>query len=149
VVVCETTDFIYPMLSDIYYPIVEQGAYGEVKRNWVLDRTIACQFSTAGTANKEDIKPEAKLLLDSTLIGRAKTDIRFSGEEQRNAITNVLITNIRDRNGNVFYLETSGVRAGQPTVFEIATFDPIMGPFGTLEYYRLVIKRSENQGSDL
>ena len=148
-VICETQDFMYPMLADVYYPIVEQGAYGEVKRNWVLDRTAACQFSTAGTANKEDIKPEAKLLLDSTLIGRMKSDIRFSSEEQRNAITNVLITNIKDRNGNVVYLETSGIRAGQPTIFEIATFDPILGPFGNVEYYRLVIKRSENQGSDL
>jgi hypothetical protein len=148
-VICETQDFMYPMLADVYYPIVEQGAYGEVKRNWVLDRTAACQFSTAGTANKEDIKPEAKLLLDSTLIGRMKSDIRFSSEEQRNAITNVLITNIKDRHGNVVYLETSGIRAGQPTIFEIATFDPILGPFGSVEYYRLVIKRSENQGSDL
>jgi len=148
-VICETQDFMYPMLADVYYPIVEQGAYGNVTKNWVLDKTIACQFSTAGTANKEDLRPEAKLLLDNTLIGRAKSDIRFSTEEQRNSITNILITNIKDRNGNVVYLETSGIRAGQPTVFEIATFDPIVGPFGSVEYYRLVIKRSENQGSDL
>jgi len=149
VVVCETTDFIYPMLADIYYPIVEQGAYGDVKKNWVLDRTIACQFNSAGTANKEEIRPEVKLLLDNSLIGRVKSDIRFSSEEQRNALTNIVITNIRDKNGNVIYLETSGPRAGQPTIFELATFDPLLGPFGNIEYYKLVVKRSENQGSDL
>ena len=148
-VVCETTDFIYPMLADIYYPIVEQGAYGDVKKNWVLDRTIACQFNSAGTANKEEIRPEVKLLLDNSLIGRVKSDIRFSSEEQRNALTNIVITNIRDKNGNVIYLETSGPRAGQPTIFELATFDPLLGPFGNIEYYKLVVKRSENQGSDL
>jgi GH15 family glucan-1,4-alpha-glucosidase len=148
-VICETPDFIYPMTADVYYPIVEQGAYGEVKKSWVLDKTIAGNFSTAGTSNKEDLRPEAKLLLDSSLIGRVKSDIRFSTEEQRNSITNILITNIKDRNGNVIYLETSGIRAGQPTIFELATFDPIVGPFGNIEYYRLIIKRSENQGSDL
>ena len=148
-VICETPDFIYPMLADIYYPIVEQGAYGDVKKNWVLDKTIACQFSSAGTANKEEIRPEVKLLLDNSLIGRVKSDIRFSSEEQKNALTNIVITNIRDKNGNVIYLETSGPRAGQPTIFELATFDPLLGPFGNVEYYKLVIKRSENQGSDL
>jgi hypothetical protein len=137
------------MLADIYYPIVEQGAYGDVKKNWVLDKTIACQFSSAGTANKEEIRPEVKLLLDNSLIGRVKSDIRFSSEEQKNALTNIVITNIRDKNGNVIYLETSGPRAGQPTIFELATFDPLLGPFGNVEYYKLVIKRSENQGSDL
>jgi len=149
VVICETPDFIYPMLADIYYPIVEQGAYGDVKKNWVLDKTIACQFSSAGTANKEEIRPEVKLLLDNSLIGRVKSDIRFSSEEQKNALTNIVITNIRDNNGNVIYLETSGPRAGQPTIFELATFDPLLGPFGNVEYYKLVIKRSENQGSDI
>ena len=140
---------MFPMLADIYYPIVEQGAYGDVKKSWVLDKTIACQFNSAGTANKEEIRPEVKLLLDNSLIGRVKSDIRFSSEEQKNALTNIVITNIRDKNGNVIYLETSGPRAGQPTIFELATFDPLLGPFGNVEYYKLVIKRSENQGSDL
>lgn len=147
--ICETTDFTFPMLADVYYPIVEQGAYGNVKKNWVLDKTIACQFNSAGTANKEEIRPEAKLLQDTSLIGRVKSDIRFSSEDERNSITNIIITNVRDKNNNVIYLETSGPRAGQPTIFEIATFDPFVGPFGNVELYRVVLKRSENQGTDL
>jgi hypothetical protein len=137
------------MLADIYYPIVEQGAYGNVKKNWVLDKTIACQFNTAGTANKEELRPEVKLLQDTALVGRVKSDIRFSSEEQKNALTNIILTNIRDKNGNVIHLETSGSRAGQPTVFEIATFDPFVGPFGSVEFYRIILRRSENQGTDL
>ena len=137
------------MLADIYYPIVEQGAYGNVKKNWVLDKTIACQFNTAGTANKEELRPEIKLLQDTALVGRVKSDIRFSSEEQKNALTNIILTNIRDKNGNVIHLETSGSRAGQPTVFEIATFDPFVGPFGSVEFYRIILRRSENQGTDL
>jgi hypothetical protein len=149
VVICETTDFVFPMLADIYYPIVEQGAYGDVKKNWVLDKTVACQLSTAGTANKEELRPQVKLLQDSALIGRVKSDIRFSSEEQRNGLTNILITNIKDKNGNLVYLETSGTRAGQSTLFEVATFDPFLGPFGNIEFYKLILKRSENQAVDL
>jgi hypothetical protein len=149
VVICETTDFVFPMLADIYYPIVEQGAYGDVKKNWVLDKTIACQLNTAGTANKEELRPEVKLLQDSALIGRVKSDIRFSSENQRNGLTNILITNITDKNGNLVYLETSGTRAGQATLFEVATFDPFLGPFGNVEFYRIILKRSENQAVDL
>jgi hypothetical protein len=147
--ICETPDYIFPMIADVYYPIVEQGAYGNIKKNWVLDRTIVCQFSVAGTALKEEIRPEVKLLQDTSLVGRVKTDIRFSSEEEKNALTNIIITNIRDRNGNIIYLETSGPRSGQPTIFELATFDPLLGPFGNIEHYKLILKRSENQAVDL
>jgi GH15 family glucan-1,4-alpha-glucosidase len=149
-VICETPDFTFPMLADVYYPIVELGAgYGVVTKNWVLDKTIACQFNSAGTANKEEIKPEAKLLQDTVLIGRVKSDIRFSTEDQKNSLTNILITNIRDKNGNLVYMETSGSRSGQSTLFEIATFDPFVGPFGNVEFYRVILKRSDNQAGDL
>jgi hypothetical protein len=148
-VVCETTDFLFPMLADVYYPIVEQGAYGNVKKSWVLDKTIACQLNPAGTAFKEDIKPEVKLIQDTALVGRVRSDIRFSSEDERNALTNIVITNVRDKNGSIIYLETSGPRSGQPTIFEIATFDPMIGPFGNIEHYKVVVKRSENQGVDL
>ena len=146
---CESTDFLFPMLADVYYPLVEQGAYGNVKKNWVLDKSIACQLNSAGTANKEEIKPEVKLLQDTSLVGRVRTDIRFSSDQERNSLTNILITNVRDKNDNVIYLETSGPRSGQPTIFEIATFDPLVGPFGNVEHYKVVLKRSENQGSDI
>ena len=146
---CESTDFLFPMLADIYYPLVEQGAYGNVKRNWVLDKSIACQLNKAGTANKQDIRPEVKLLQDSSLVGRVRTDIRISSDLEKNALTNILLTNVRDKHGNVVYLETSGPRSGQPTIFEFVTFEPLVGPFGHIEYYQVVIKRSENQGTDL
>jgi hypothetical protein len=137
------------MLADVYYPLVEQGAYGNVKRNWVLDKTIACQLNKAGMANKQEIRPEVKLLQDSALVGRVRTDIRFSSDEEKNALTNIIITNVRDKNGNVIYLETSGPRSGQPTIFEFVTFEPLVGPFGNVEHYKIVVKRSENQGTDL
>jgi hypothetical protein len=147
--ICEDTSFIFPMLADIYYPIVDQGAYGNVKKTWVHDKTIACNFNSAGTAWKEDIKPNANITQDSIMLGRVKSDIRFSSTENQNSITNIIVTNIKDRNLNEVYLETSGPRAGKSTLFEVATVEPFMGPFGATEYYKVVVRRSENQAVDL
>ena len=147
--ICEDTSFIFPMLADIYYPIVDQGAYGNVKKTWVHDKTIACNFNSAGTAWKEDIKPNANITQDSIMLGRVKSDIRFSSTENQNSITNIIVTNIKDRNLNEVYLETSGPRAGKSTLFEVATVEPFVGPFGSVEYYKIVVRRSENQAVDL
>jgi hypothetical protein len=146
---CENTSIVFPMLADIYYPIVDQGAYGNVKKNWIHDRTIACNFSSAGSAFKEDIKPNANITQDTIMLGRAKTDIRFSANEDQNSITNVIVTNIKDKTLNEIYVETAGPRAGKSTLFEVATVEPFTGPFGSVEYYRIVLRRSENQAADL
>ncbi len=147
--ICETPDFIYPLLADVYYPIVEQSSYGNVKKQWVLDRTIACYFEAAGAANKEEVKPNINITKDMILSGRAKTDLRISKYLENNSMTNIVISNIRDASGSHIYLETSGVRAGKSTIFELATQEPTLGPFGSVEYYKLVIRRSENQAADV
>lgn len=147
--ICESTDFIYPLLADIYYPIVDQAIYGNVKKQWILNKTVATNFNGVGTAGKEEITPNVNITQESLLIGRSRSDIRVSGEGANNSTTNVVITNIRDRFGNSIYNETSGPRNGKATIFEIATVEPFVGPFGSTEYYKLVIRRSENQASDI
>ena len=146
---CENTSIVFPMLADIYYPIVDQGPYGNVQKSWIHDKTIACSFNSAGTAFKEDVKPNANITQDSLMIGRVRTDIRFSKNETQNSITNIIVTNIKDINLNEIYLETAGPRAGKSTLFEVATVEPFVGPFGTVEYYKVVVRRSENQAVDL
>ena len=145
---CEDTDFMYPMKADVYYPIVEQGAYGNVQKTWVFNRTIICNFSKDGTVD-EEVKPNVNITLKKVLMGRTKRDIRFSQEENTEAITNVVITNIRTRTDVPLYIETSGVRAGKSTIYEIESQSPIIGPFGDPDYYALAIRRSENQASDI
>jgi hypothetical protein len=46
-------------------------------------------------------------------------------------------------------METSGPRAGKSTIFEIATNEPFVNPFGNVEYYKLILRRSENQGAEV
>jgi hypothetical protein len=147
--ICEGTDFIFPMQADIYYPLVEQGTYGNVKKNWIIDRTIACYLAPAGAALKEEVVPNVNITQDKVLLGRSKTDLRISSLDASNSITNVIITNIKDKNCNPIYIETSGPRSGKSTIFEIASQDPITGPFGNVEYYKLVLRRSENQAVDV
>ena len=145
----DKTDFMFPMEADIYHPIVEQGALGNVKKTWVLDRTVGCSFAPAGSAFKEEVVPNVNITQDKLLVGRVRDDIRISDRDANNAITNVIVTNIRDKNCNHIYVETSGPRAGKSTIFEVATNDPFVGPFGNTEYFKVVLRRSENQGADV
>jgi hypothetical protein len=147
--ICETTDFVYPLLADVYYPIINTGPYGNMEKQWVLDRTIACYFNPAGRKFKEDVKIHPNITIDNSYVGRAKSDITESNGNDLYSITNIVVTNIRDNDGNYIYNESAGPRKGQPTIFEISTSNPIVGPFGKTEYYKLVITRSDNQAADL
>jgi hypothetical protein len=94
----------------------------------------------------EQIKPEAFLQHNNKLIARTKTDLRVSSNKTDNAITNILITNIRNANDDsLLYKETAGPRAGRGTIYEVATVEPFTGPFGSVEYFKLLLRRTENQ----
>jgi len=147
--ICETTDFTYPLLADIYYPVVEVGGYGNLKKQWVLDKTVACFFNAAGSKYKQDVGTEANINLDNSIIGRLRNDPTQSSTESLYSITNIVVTNIRGNDGKLIYNESAGPRSGNATLFEIATLNPIVGPFGKVEYYKVILRRSENQAVDL
>lgn len=142
---CEATDFIYPMKADIYYPIITQNSYGQANKEWVFDRTIICNASTIGGAGDVELKPEVFLQYDGKLIARSKSDIRISSNDTDNAITNILITNIRSATDLVIYKETAGPRTGRGTIYEVGTLEPFVGPFGEIEYFKMLWRRTENQ----
>ena len=143
------TDFMFPLEADIFYPIVAQGGFGQIQKTWSRDRTIGCNFNSAGSASKEDVKPNVNITNELILIGRVRGDLRVSSLDSNNAITNIIVTNIKDKNCNPVYVETSGPRAGKSTIFEIASNEPIVGPFGSVDYYKLIVRRSENQAADV
>lgn len=146
---CDTKDFRFPMQAEIYYPIIEQSPYGDMRKTWMYDKTVAGNFVYAGTDSKEEININIEILKDSILMGRVIDDIRKSSFDEMFGLGNILITNIKDRNCNEIYVESDGPRVGQSTLFEIATFQPFINPFGKTEYYRLILRRSENQGFDV
>ncbi len=73
---CETTDFMYPMKADIYFPILAQGDYGQPKKDWVYDRTIICNATPVGGAGTEDIKPETFLQYENKFLNHACKQMR-------------------------------------------------------------------------
>lgn len=142
---CPETDFMYPMKADIYYPVITQTDYGQATKKWVLDRVIILNATPVGGAGQEDIKPEILLQYENKLIGRIKEDPRISTSNGSNAITNILIANIRNAHDDLIYKETAGVRAGRGTIYELGTVEPMTGPFGSVDYYKMLLRRAENQ----
>jgi hypothetical protein len=142
---CEATDFIYPMMADLYYATIEQNEYGQPKKSWIYDRTIVCNATPAGGAATEEIKPEIFLQNNGKLIARVKSDPRISSQQVNNSMTNILVTNIKNASGEVIYKETTGPRSGRATIYEFATVEPFIGPFGDIQYYKLLWRRAENQ----
>lgn len=142
---CPETDFMYPMMADIYYPVISQTDYGQATKKWVFDRTIILNATPVGGAGQEDIKPEIFLQYENKLVGRVKEDPRISISNGSNAITNILIANIRNSQEVLIYKETAGVRAGRGTIYELGTVEPMTGPFGSVDYYKMLLRRAENQ----
>jgi hypothetical protein len=133
------------MLADVYYPIITQGPFGEIKKEWVFDRTISCNATSVGGAGSEQIKPDMFLQYEDKLVVRSRGDLRIKSNLSQEATTNILITNIRLSHGQLIYKETAGPRAGKGTIYEIGTLDPFTGPFNNIEYYKMLWRRTESQ----
>jgi hypothetical protein len=133
------------MLADVYYPIITQGPFGEIKKEWVFDRTISCNATTVGGAGSEQIKPDMFLQYEDKLVVRSRGDLRIKSNFSQEATTNILVTNIRLSHGQLIYKETAGPRAGKGTIYEIGTLDPFTGPFNNIEYYKMLWRRTESQ----
>lgn len=142
---CNDIDFLYPMYADVYYPKVTQGNYGNIKKEWVLDRTIICNATPVGGAGKEEIDPTPFIEYNGKLIGRSKIDLRIDSVGIQQAMTNIIVTNIQNCDGTLIYKETAGPRKGFGTLYEIATFEPFINPFGQIEYYKMVLRRTDDQ----
>jgi len=146
---CDTGDFRYPMQARIYYPIIDKSAYGNIDKQWNFDRVLPCSLTTAGSAFKQEIDADVLIRQDSLLVGRFRNDLRISSIGELFDMTNIIITDIVDNNCQLLYTETSGPREGMGTLFEVATQQPFIDPFGKTEFYKVVLRRLENQGEDI
>lgn len=144
---CETPDLFFPLMADLYFPILAQGSYGEIKKDWVFDRSIAIAAQPYSRKGAGDISPQVFLQYNDILIARTKNDLRTSTRETEEALTNVLITNIRNSSNVIIYQESAGPRKGKGTIYEIASYQPHQEPYGDIGHYSMVIRRSENQAS--
>ena len=146
---CDTKDFMFPMQADIYYPIIDQSPYGNISKIWTYDRTVPCNIIYAGVKEKEEVRVNIDMTQDTIMSARFRKDIRSSSFGEMHALSNIVITNVKDKNCNEIYVEPAGPRYGQSTLFEIATFQPFINPFGVVEHYKLILRKSENQEFDV
>ena len=139
----------FPMRVDVFHPMTEESGYGQLKKTWVFDKTISCYFSSGSNATKENVIPDPNIKQELVLIGMVPEDLRMSSEEEAYSITNIVLSNLRSAQDVSFYNETSGIRKGKATIFEVASHEAAIGPFGDIDYYKVVLRRSENQAVDL
>lgn len=142
---CNDIDFLYPMYADIYYPGVTQGAYGNIKKDWALNQTITCNATPPGGASKEQIDPTPFIQYKDQLIARSKVDVRIDSNGILQPETNIVITNIRNCDGTLLYKESGGPRTNLGTLYEIASIEPFVNPFGKIEYYKMLWRRTDDQ----
>lgn len=141
------------MDCDLYYATEQQGTYGEIKRCWMIDRTIPCSFYTLNDqSNKDNLDFDDKKFyrMDTTLYGRTKLDIRKGSDGAYYPQTHILVTNIRQAGCTTdpFFIETDGGYEGQPTVYEVKSYQPYIGPYNSIEYYKVQLGRADFQGLD-
>jgi hypothetical protein len=130
------------MNFDLYYANKEQDKYGREQKTWQLDQTLIGYAETIGAEDKSKTFFEYK----GKLLARTKLDPRISINAQQYPLTDILITDIRDRkNHQEFYLETFGERSGKSTLYEISALEPYIDPFNRIEYYRLFLNRLDAQ----
>ena len=142
---CDEPTFLFPMKADIYYPIITQNNYGQPSKEWVYDRTIICNAEAYARKGAEELDPQAFMKLQNLLIARTSHDPRSSSQEKENSPTTIMTTTIRDKMAKIIYKETAGPRSGRGTIYEVATVEPFVGPFGGTEYFKMVWRRAENQ----
>ena len=139
---CNTT---LPLKADVYYATPVQNTFGQVEKTWTFDQTIRCAFNMTTNYKDQQIQPDQMFWVQDILGGRTIVDPRIDSNGNTHAMTDVLITKIRNDQEVEIYLETAGVRDGLSTVFEIAGVLPHNGPFASVDYYKTVIKRSDIQ----
>jgi hypothetical protein len=136
-------DLFYPMTADIYYATQEQNDFGEIIKTWERDRSVNCsaikQNPNSRTPNY--VNPSTNLEYDIVINFRTNEDIQISSQDEDYKVTDILITNIKDANGNVIWKEDRN----SPTVFEIRAIEPMMDILSNIMGYRIHCVRTETQ----
>lgn len=146
------SNIYFPMLCDIYYATEEQDTFGKIKKNWNFDRSEPCTFySLSDKSNSDNFVYDASQFykLETMLFGRVRNDARKDSTGFYHPVSHILITNLRSGSicgdGEAFYVETNNVWEGKPTIFELKMIQPFVGPFNSIEYYKIQLERSDSQ----
>lgn len=136
----------YPLLADVYYATQSQNDFGEIDKEWEYNQNIRVDFSMSTNYKDQQIQADQMMWMQDMISGRTPTDVRVADTGELYSMTDIIITNVRNDAGEIIYLETSGPREGTSTLFEVAGVLPHNGPWGSNDYFKIVLKRSMMQG---
>ncbi len=144
------SSLFFQMQCDIYYATETQDNYGKIDKKWAFDMVEPCSFYTLGDQsnnNNFSFEDEKFYKLETMLYGRFSTDPRQDSMGMYHPLSHILVSNIRGTgcNEETFFIESNGDYSGKPTIFEIKTCQPFIGPFNTVEYYKIQLERSDTQ----
>jgi hypothetical protein len=123
----------------VYYSTQSQDGYGRITRTWTFDRTER-GFVKAVTNYAVDDRNS----WNQTLKGVSEEDLRINEEGELFAPSEVLVTFIEPA-----FIETAGPRKGLPTTFELRGSNPVLGPFGEVLHFDIMLVRSADQAVDI
>jgi hypothetical protein len=144
------SSLFFQMQCDLYYATESQDQYGKIDKRWEFDMIEKCSFYTLSDKSNDNnfsFEDGRFFKLETMLYGRFATDPRQDSTGLYHPLSHILVTNIRGAtcNTETFFIETDGEYAGKPTVYEIKTCQPFVGPFNSVEYYKIQLERSDRQ----
>jgi DNA-binding ferritin-like protein len=139
----DLSDMMYPMTADIYYAAAEQSDFGEMVNQWTMDKVVACsaikERPDSSTVNA--MLSEKFIEYNYRINFRTANDILKSSDGTSYAVTDILITNIKDPSGKLVWFEMLDA----PTVFEIGNVEPMFDAFHNFFGYRILLRRADDQ----
>lgn len=128
----------YNMTADILVKVIAQDPKSKAMVNsWEVDHSINCYATsivTDAVSDDSDGK-QFRAAYDEWQFIKIRTGERLTKRHR--------VTNIKDRSGNVIWIEDS--RDGVPTEFEVQGVTPRFEPFGSVIDYEVLLKRVEVQ----
>jgi hypothetical protein len=149
-ILSQCSNMLFPMECDIYYARESQDKYGRIEKYWEYGQTQKCSFFTLSDSsnNLNFTFDTAKFYrLESMLFGRAKDDFRKDKSGLYYPLSHILVTNIKSIgcDEQILFFDSHDSFEQKPTVFEIKMFQPFIGVFSSVEYYKIQLERSDIQ----
>ena len=133
-------DIYFPMTADLYYGSETQNDFGQIDLDWIKNREVRCSSisSMTGRTMGPELRPDQFIDYSNLLYFRTNEDIRVD---------------LQDQNDNNPEIHDSGVVVyrdyNKPTIYEVATVVPSFSEFQRINYFRVFLRRSQDQGVDL
>lgn len=145
-------DIYFPMTADLYYGSETQNDFGQIELDWIKNREVRCSSisSITGRTMGPELRPDQFIDYSNLLYFRTNEDIRVDLQDQNDnnpeihALNLILVSNIKDDSGVVIYRDYN-----KPTIYEVATVVPSFSEFQRINYFRVFLRRSQDQGVDL